>query len=50
MSREDYNYKRHAIQTAKDLCYSDNVIAQLKSAKTESEIQHIMMNARKGNY
>lgn len=49
MSREDYNYKRHAIRTAKDLCYSEKVIAQLKLAQTDKEIEHIMVNARKGN-
>lgn len=49
MSREDYNYKRHAIQTVKDLCYSEKVISRLKTAKTENEIEHIMRNARKGN-
>lgn len=48
MSREEYTYKRQAIQAAIDLCYSDVIIAQLKQAKSEKEISRIMCNARKG--
>lgn len=48
MSRADYTYKRNAIQAAKDLCYGEKVIAQLKNAKTESEISTIMCKARRG--
>lgn len=33
MSREIYNYKRMAITTARDLCYSDEVIIQIHNAK-----------------
>lgn len=33
MSREMYNYKRTAITTARDLCYSDEVIVQIHNAK-----------------
>lgn len=46
MSREMYNYKRTAITTARDLCYSDEVIIQIHNAKTENEISRIMRDAR----
>lgn len=46
MSREMYNYKRTAITTVRDLCYSDEVIIQIHNAKTESEISRIMRDAR----
>lgn len=41
--------KRSIIRTAKDLCYSSDVITRLKSATTETEISRIMRNARLGN-
>ena len=46
MSREEYNYKRTAIATAKDLYYPKSVILRLQSATTESEIARIMKTAR----
>ena len=46
MSREEYNYKRIAITTAKDLFYPQSVILRLQSATTESEIARIMKTAR----
>ena len=46
MSREEYNYKRIAIATAKDLYYPKSVILRLQSATTESEICRIMKTAR----
>lgn len=46
MSRKMYNYKRTAITTARDLCYSDEVIIQIHNAKTENEISRIMRDAR----
>ena len=46
MSRETYNYKRTAITTARDLCYSDEVVMQIRNAKTENEISRIMRDAR----
>ena len=46
MSKETYNYKRTAITTARDLCYSDEVIIQIHNAKTENEISRIMRYAR----
>ncbi len=48
MSRETYNYKRHAIKAARELYYPTEVIMQLQSATTESEIERIMVMARKG--
>lgn len=48
MSRDEYTYKGQAIQAAKDLCYGEKVITQLKNAKTEAEISRIMCTARKG--
>lgn len=47
MSRETYNYKRHAISIAKDLLYPSEVIEKLKEAYTENEICRIMTTARK---
>ena len=46
MSREEYNYKRIAITTAKDLYYPQTVILRLQSATTENEICRIMRTAR----
>ena len=46
MSKEAYNYKRTAITTARDLCYSDEVMIQIHNAKTENEISRIMRDAR----
>ncbi len=46
MSREMYNYKRTAITTARDLCYSDEVIIQIHNVKTENKISRIMRDAR----
>ena len=47
MSREVYNYKRHAIKAAKELFYSNDIISRLRLATTESEIERIMVTARK---
>lgn len=41
-------YRREAINAAKDLEYSDSVIAKIEAAKTEAQIANIMANARKG--
>ena len=46
MSREEYNYKRAAIATAKDLFYPKSIITQLEAATTENEICRIMKTAR----
>lgn len=47
MSRETYNYKRKALVTARELLYPSHVIARIKSATTEYEIERIMVQARK---
>lgn len=45
----DYrNYKKQAIQAAKDLEYDQEVIIKLKKAKSDAEIERIMVTARKG--
>lgn len=41
-------YRRYAIKCAKELLYDPEIIEQLQNAKTESEIQSIMVNAREG--
>lgn len=41
------NYRRDAIKAAKDFNYGKETIAKLKAAKTEMEIQRIMINRRK---
>lgn len=41
MSRRDY------IRIVKQLYYSDYIIARLKEAKTETEMEHIMIMVRK---
>ncbi len=43
-------YRARAINAAKDLCYGELVINLIKEAKTNNEIEHIMVNARKGMY
>lgn len=43
---EWYDYRRQAIQAAKDLGYSDSVINRIKHAKTDNEITQIMASAR----
>ena len=48
MNRKDENYKHWAIQAAKDLHYGEDVIKELKAAKTDDEIDRIMRNARIG--
>lgn len=47
MSKNAYNYKRKAIVTARELCYPKHVITRLQSATTETEIERIMVQARK---
>ncbi len=49
MSKDTYNYKRHAIKAARELYYSKEIILRLQCATTESEIARIMIDARKGN-
>lgn len=39
-------YRSQAFQAAKDLHYGDDVLKQICNAKTNNEIEHIMVNAR----
>lgn len=39
--------KNRAIKAAKDLGYSSDVLTRIKNAKTDSELQRIMITARK---
>lgn len=41
-------YKKNAIQAAKDLHYSDKVISKLYNAETDEEVSRIMYDARHG--
>lgn len=41
-------YRNWAIRAARDLYYGNSIIQKLRAAKTESEIEHIMVSARKG--
>jgi hypothetical protein len=47
MSRTDYNYKRQAIVAAKDFGYSNIVMEALRAAKNGTEVEHIMVSARR---
>lgn len=40
-------YRADALTAAKELCYGDEVIRRLRNAKTEGEIERIMVTARK---
>lgn len=40
------NYKKNAIKAAKELKYGMIVVARIKAAKTEAEIQRIMVTER----
>lgn len=40
------SYKTRTIKAAKELCYSEEVIAKLRAAKTDAEIERIMVQAR----
>ena len=45
---DEVNYKTKVIRAAKDLHYSSDVINQIKAAKTDAEIERIMISARRG--
>ena len=47
MSRDFYNYKRKVVAAAKELHYGTSVIESLWSATTETELERIMVTARK---
>ena len=40
-------YRRGALKAAKELCYGEKVINQIKNAKTSGEIRMIVTTARK---
>ena len=40
------NLKKKTIQAAKELCYPEYVIRQLKAAKNDIELTRIMIDAR----
>lgn len=41
-------YRSEALKAAKELGYGDEVIRRIKNAKSDAEIEHIMVSARKG--
>lgn len=41
------DYRRFALNAAKDLLYDDDILTQIKNASTENEIEQIMNKARK---
>ena len=43
-------YRKEAIKAAKDLGYGYVIIAKIKAAKTDAEIEHIMVQARKEKF
>lgn len=43
-------FRRNAIKAAKDFCYGEEVIKQLKAAKTIDEMDKIMKAARKEKF
>lgn len=43
-------YKTIAIKAAEDLGYGDLVISRIRRAKSEAEIEHIMVTARKQHF
>lgn len=49
MSRETYTYKVKAIVAAKDLLYGEKVIEAIRAAQTISEIEKIMVSARRNS-
>lgn len=50
MNDELKHYRKDAIKAAKDFYYGDEVIKQLKAAKSETEIERIMINARHNKF
>ena len=41
-------YKKDAMTVARDLCYGPKIILQIHDAKSISEVERIMVSARKG--
>lgn len=48
MSMDLWKECRELYKIARELCYSDNVISRLKSAKSINEMDRIMNMARRG--
>ena len=44
---EHKSYKADALKAAKELGYGDDVIRRLRNAKTDGEVERIMVTARK---
>lgn len=40
-------YKQYALKVAKELRYKDEVIAKIEAAKTDTEIERILHDARR---
>lgn len=39
--------KKKHIQIAKELCYGDDIVERIEDAKSEAEIERIMIDARR---
>ena len=50
MKNEMLQFKNNAMKAATQLGYPNEVITKLKQAKTDGEINRIMMNARKEKF
>lgn len=44
--KDKERYKPSAIRAAKDLGYGDEVVRKIRAAKTDDEIERIMVSAR----
>lgn len=42
-------YRKNRAQIARELCYPKSVVEAILLAKSMSEVNHILMNARKGD-
>ena len=47
---EKSKYKIEAMKAAKDLGYDSETVKKIKAAKTDREIEHIMVQARKEKF
>lgn len=47
MGKLDINYRNHAMKAAKELGYGLDVVKDIKVAKSNVEIERIMISARK---
>lgn len=45
-----WSYKSQAIQIAKELCYDEKYISQIKEANTTAKISQILATARKAKF